>query len=253
MNHLYFGVYDGHCGHAVADALASSLYKKFVEAKVFETSEDIEYAEVLKKVFMDADKVICDKLKELNHNDGSTCVTVSFTNKGEMICAHVGDSRAVARVQGKPVELTKDHDPDPLANKDEKERVEKRGGKVTYHKGSWRINECLSVSRAFGDIGLKKDDPPVVDAEAEVSVQKINSEMDTVIVCSDGLHHLMENIEIVKTAHKKALAEEAGQALLTEIDSNTRSQLKGHDNTTIITLKIRHGSMPVECRCDKPI
>lgn len=165
----------------------------------------------------------------------------------------LSDSRAIARVGGKPVELTKDHDPDPSANPAEKERVEKRGGTVEFCKGSWRINQNLSVSRAFGDTNLKKSDPPYVEADAEVTVQPIDPAMDTMLIMSDGLHHLMQNQEIIKASSKKSTAEDIGLALLTEIDTNTRSQLKGHDNTTILSLKLRHGKLPVEYKITAPL
>ena len=44
-----------------------------------------------------------------------------------VLCANAGDSRAVASVAGKAVELSVDHKPDdPI----EKERIEKAGGYV---------------------------------------------------------------------------------------------------------------------------
>ena len=58
--------------------------------------------------------------------------------------------------------------------------------------------------------------------------------MDWVIVASDGLWHLMDNPDVIKLATGKLTAEEAALGLMSEIDGNTRSQLKGHDNTTII-------------------
>lgn len=91
VEHLYFGVYDGHCGSWVAQALTTNLYKKLYEAKVYENAEEkINYEEVVRQVFLDLDKVICEKLNAEKWNDGSTCVTVSFTPKGEMVFAHTG-------------------------------------------------------------------------------------------------------------------------------------------------------------------
>jgi protein phosphatase 1L len=249
IDHVYFSIFDGHCGPWVAQALTTNLYKKLNEAKVF--TEKVDYEPVVRKVFMDLDKVICDKLRAEKWNDGSTCVTVSFKSNGDVIAAHVGDSRASARVNKKDVQLTEDHDPG--ASKAEKERVEARGAKVEFVKGCWRINANLSVSRAFGDTNLSEllfanvcffgsyitpflevGDKPIVDADPDVLVQHINPEMDWLIVASDGLWHLMDNADVIKLAAGKLTAEEAALALMSEIDTNTRSQLKGHDNTTII-------------------
>jgi hypothetical protein len=154
IDHIYFSVFDGHCGQWVAQALTTNLYKKLNEAKVFSSSEKIDYEPVVKKVFMDLDKVICEKLLAEKWNDGSTCVTLTFKSSGEMLAAHVGDSRASARIGKKDVELTKDHDPG--VNKAEKARVEARGGKVEFVKGCYRINANLSVSRAFGDTNMSE-------------------------------------------------------------------------------------------------
>ena len=246
LDHLYISIFDGHCGVWVAQALTTNLYKKLAEAKVFDSSEKIEYEPVIRKVFMDLDKVICEKLLAEKWNDGSTCVTVTFKSSGEMIAAHVGDSRASAKIGKKDVELTKDHDPGQ--SKEEKARVEARGGKVEFVKGCWRINANLSVSRAFGDTNMKTGTTPIVDADPDVLVQPINPEMDWLIVASDGLWHLMDNPDVIKMAAKYNTAEEAALALMSEIDGNTRSQLKGHDNTTITAVHMVHGVVPAEFR-----
>lgn len=51
-------------------------------------------------------------------------------NGPEIITAHVGDTRAMMRVDGKVVSLTIDHD---LKDKAERDRVEKRGGVVEMY------------------------------------------------------------------------------------------------------------------------
>ncbi len=251
VEHIYFAVFDGHCGQWVAQALTTNLYKKLNEAQVFQRAGDdpadrIEYEPVIRKVFMDLDKTICEKLRAEKWNDGSTAVTVTFKNTGELIAAHVGDSRATARINKKEVELTHDHDPGQ--SKEERARVEQRGGKVEFVKGCWRINANLSVSRAFGDTNMKEGERPIVDADPDVLVQPITPEMDWLIVASDGLWHLMENPDVIKMAANKLTAEEATLALFSEIDGNTRSQLKGHDNTTIIGVRLYHGVVPIEYR-----
>lgn len=248
IEHIYFSVFDGHCGQWVAQALTTNLYKKFAEANIF--TEAVDYEPVLKKVFMDLDLVICKKLIEEKWNDGSTAVTVTFKSSGEMICAHVGDSRASGKVAKSDVEFTIDHDPG--VNKAEKERVEKRGGTVSFHKGCYRINENLSVSRAFGDVNLKKGilegEQTLVDADPDVSVRKPMTDVEWLIVASDGLWHLMDNKDVIKMAASYLTAEEACLNLFREIDTNTRSQLKGHDNTTIISVRLNHGVIPEEFR-----
>ena len=151
--YIYFSVFDGHCGKWVAQALTTNLYKKLKEANVLDNDKRVEYEPVIKEVFMELDYTICKKLIEEKWNDGSTAVAVIAKGTGELVCAHVGDSRASAKIGRNDVELTKDHDPG--VHDDEKKRIEARGGTVEFHKGCFRVNKNLSVSRAFGDVNLK--------------------------------------------------------------------------------------------------
>ena len=60
-------------------------------------------------------------------------------------CANAGDSRAVACVNGKAVELSRDHKPmDP----GELDRINKAGSIVS----DGRVNGGLNLSRALGDL-----------------------------------------------------------------------------------------------------
>ncbi len=86
--------------------------------------------------------------------DGSTCVNV-IVNSSHLLVSHVGDSRCVVGFEetGKIEQLTTDHEPDLPA---EREMVEKKGGKVEFHKnniggGVWRVCGDLAMTRSFGD------------------------------------------------------------------------------------------------------
>lgn len=60
-------------------------------------------------------------------------------------CANAGDSRSIASVNGKVVELSKDHKPEDPGQLD---RITKAGGSVSYG----RVNGGLNLSRALGDL-----------------------------------------------------------------------------------------------------
>lgn len=62
-------------------------------------------------------------------------------------CANVGDARAIISIDGKPKELSWDHN---LAREDEKSRIEENGG---IEVG--RVHGKLSITRAFGDSAFK--------------------------------------------------------------------------------------------------
>jgi serine/threonine protein phosphatase PrpC len=83
------------------------------------------------------------KYEEESHA-GCTANVVLITPEF-IYCANAGDSRAVAQIDGKVVELSKDHKPeDPI----ELDRITKAGGNVTYG----RVNGGLNLSRALGDL-----------------------------------------------------------------------------------------------------
>ena len=80
---------------------------------------------------------------------GSTANVVLVTEKFYYI-ANTGDSRSVLCRNGYTIGLSRDHKPEnPL----ELKRIKKANGFVSLG----RVNEILSVSRAFGDFDMKQD------------------------------------------------------------------------------------------------
>lgn len=72
-------------------------------------------------------------------------------NDEELLVANVGDSKVIL-CSGRAEELTSDHHPD---RDDERARIEHAGGFVL----DWdipRVNGILAVSRAIGDVSLKR-------------------------------------------------------------------------------------------------
>jgi hypothetical protein len=90
------------------------------------------------------------------------------------------------------------------------------------------------------------------------------------VVASDGLYHLIDNKDVIKNVSGKLTAEEvvhcvrlcashgthtptkptpsarrqAASTLFQDISGNPRSAIKGHDNCTILVLKLTHHSVP---------
>lgn len=85
-----------------------------------------------------------------NEQAGSTAVVVLIKDK-DLFCANVGDSRAVASINGKVEELSLDHKP---SNETELKRITAAGGWVDCN----RVNGNLALSRALGDFGFKKNE-----------------------------------------------------------------------------------------------
>lgn len=85
-----------------------------------------------------------------NEQAGSTAVVVVIKNK-DLYCANVGDSRAIASINGKVEELSLDHKP---SNEIELKRIMAAGGWVDCN----RVNGNLALSRALGDFGFKRNE-----------------------------------------------------------------------------------------------
>mmetsp|Transcript_5289 Transcript_5289/g.5256 ORF Transcript_5289/g.5256 Transcript_5289/m.5256 type:complete len:186 (+) Transcript_5289:301-858(+) len=133
---------------------------------------------------------------------GTTATLVHY-REHKLFIAHVGDSRAViARRKGSsliPIELTPDHKPENL---NEKERIEKSGGEVrkqsrehpfrVYVKG--KDYPGLGMSRAIGDTSAQSIG---VSCEPEFSEYKLDEEDEFVLVCSDGIWEFISNQEAV--------------------------------------------------------
>lgn len=95
-----------------------------------------------------------EKMRELAQRlGGCTAVTVLLRRDEEhkcyeVICANIGDSRAILDNGGEVIALSRDHKPNLP---EEKARIEAAGGYVAYE----RVDGNLALSRAFGDFMYK--------------------------------------------------------------------------------------------------
>lgn len=85
-----------------------------------------------------------------NDQAGSTAVTALVKNN-VLYCANIGDSRAIASINGKVEALSQDHKP---SNEHELKRIMAAGGWVDCN----RVNGNLALSRAFGDFSFKRNE-----------------------------------------------------------------------------------------------
>ena len=144
-----------------------------------------------------------NKVAEENSNStvsssSSPCTTLYISN--------VGDSRAVLSRNSLAYSLTSDHKPDGL-RKDERERVERAGGRVVWVSG-WRVDGVLNISRAIGDAHLKDPLHPHLGrivARPEISLLRVTEEDEFVILASDGVWGRVENQKAVEIVRKVLL------------------------------------------------
>lgn len=104
-----------------------------------------------------------------------------FVNKalGQVITAHVGDSRAIMVTESSSFDLTMDHKP---SNPSEKERVELLGGRIIQY-GVLRVQGILAVTRSLGDFSLR----PYVSNVPTVSYYEMSGDECFLVLASDGL------------------------------------------------------------------
>lgn len=202
----FFAVYDGHGGHSVAELARKYLYLEFLTDLIRYTEEAAALSETerVMRAFHSSFSTFSDHVisnPSLDY-EGSTAIVVYLTDTA-IVTANLGDSRAILCRSSKAIDLSIDHKPNHAP---ERKRIEALGGTVRWHgftgpdrmpvpgMGAYRMNNNLSLSRAFGD----HLEMPFVIAEPDVAVVSRKPALDRFIVlASDGLWDVMSSQEVV--------------------------------------------------------
>ncbi|CAB1327290.1 unnamed protein product, partial [Coregonus sp. 'balchen'] len=189
-NILYFAVFDGHGGPEAAD-FCDKYMEKYIKDLVAE-EDNLEV--VLNKAFLELDKALARHLHFFPHvvSAGSTATVALLRDGIELVVGSVGDSRAMLCRKAKALKLTSDHTPE---RKDEKERIKKSGGWVTWNSlGQPHVNGRLAMTRAIGDFDLKSTG---VIAEPETKRISLHHVHDSFLaLTTDGINFIMNSQEI---------------------------------------------------------
>ncbi|XP_066298331.1 protein phosphatase 1L-like [Branchiostoma lanceolatum] len=138
------GVCDGHGGDFCSDFVARDLPPKLSA----EMDYHVDHETAMRRAIRGTDWDLCSRLVGRWNKSGTTAV-VSLITDSEIITAWAGDSQAVlVRPNTEAIPLVTVH---RCANEKERERIQEAGGTVTCHKGQYRLNGALSVSRSLGD------------------------------------------------------------------------------------------------------
>lgn len=185
-NKVMLAIYDGHGGKEVSKLLANKLPKYLL-------NENVSYPLERKYVSRVYDH-IQTQLKNMNYayHSGSTALVLlkfKYNNANYLNIMNLGDCRAVVCRGNLGMALTKDHKPHWP---EERHRIEKLGGKITFDGYDWRIKD-LSVSRAFGDI----DATPYVTHKPDLFRYKLSTNDKFVILACDGLWDVISTEEAV--------------------------------------------------------
>lgn len=124
-------------------------------------TEDINEAisNCIERAFEDTDQKYKLKHPAIANQCGATAVIVLIIGN-KLVCANVGDARAVLCHNGKALDLSVDH---KASRQDEQERIKKQGGYIVFG----RVLGRLAVTRAFGDFDCKNIEV-VIDDEKEI-------------------------------------------------------------------------------------
>ncbi|XP_033942470.1 protein phosphatase Mn(2+)-dependent 1K isoform X3 [Pseudochaenichthys georgianus] len=223
-NILYFAVFDGHGGPEAADFCLKYM-EKYIKDLVTEES-DLEV--VITKAFLEIDKALARHLHFSPSVNAGTTSTVALLRDGiELVVGSVGDSRAMLCRKGKAVKLTVDHTPD---RKDEKERIRKSGGFITWNSlGQSNVNGRLAMTRSIGDFDLKNTG---VIAEPETKRMTLHHAHDSFLaLTTDGVNFIMNSQEICNVINQCHDPKEAAQRI-----SDQALQYGSEDNSTVIVV-----------------
>ena len=161
---VFCGVYDGHGGTRAAEALGKELHSAIWSGRAF--PQDMRQA--IRDACCILDAAILDAEMEHQERAGpprslgrgseqempGSCALFCHAMAAEdgaidLWLGSVGDSKAVVSRGGEAEVIFPTHS---VANEDEVQRVDRRGGVV--HKG--RLFGCVAVTRAFGDLKIKQ-------------------------------------------------------------------------------------------------
>ena len=216
-NYNLFGVLDGHGndGHLVSEFCKETIYNKLKNHPLLQKKDiNLLYHELKKENYKLIESIIIETDKELNNqkfdfNDsGTTCVIIIQVGE-HLICANIGDSRAILIKNDKVILLSTDCKPD-IPN--EYKRITKCGGIIQCEVsdsgkvlGPLRVYEKekgypgLAMSRSLGDGNSKRLG---VISNPLFFEYRINNDVKYILVCSDGVWEFISNEQAMKICEK---------------------------------------------------
>ena len=215
-----FGVLDGHGinGHHVSKFLGEFITNELSNTKEIAKIKDLDLLyekfkeknyEIIKNIFLNADKCLFEKKDIDSELSGTTCVIIIQIGQ-HLISANVGDSRAILIYdENKIFELSHDFKPDLPQ---EKERIYKMGGIVDrmvdfngIKRGPlrvWSKNQNypgLAMSRSIGDFIGKECG---IICVPEIIEYNLNENSKYMVICSDGVWEFLSNENVMNIGNK---------------------------------------------------
>ncbi|ODM91849.1 putative protein phosphatase 2C T23F11.1 [Orchesella cincta] len=249
-----FAVYDGHGTDLFSKDAAEKLFFEWIVKRDDYWKGKVKSAIETAFPMYDRYLKVHPQFKDVY---GGTTANLVLLRNGQVYCGNLGDSRAVACVNGKPFPLSYDHKPSsPI----ERERIKKAGGLVTPagrlqpkgHKGS------LGLSRAFGDWKYKKagkaDDQQMVIPNPDVTQYTLTKDWEFILLACDGIWTCKENNDVIHFVRERLQQEVEPQVICEELIMSCLAAEgtapHGCDNMTVILVCCLHGKSWKDY-CDK--
>lgn len=187
----FFAVYDGHGGAKVAHYAGKHLHRKIITQELYQTGDIVE-AMKLGFLQIDADMLTDPEMRDELAGATAICTLIK---DGKIYCGNVGDSRAVASVNGRADPLSIDHKP---SNELESKRIVAAGGWVEFN----RVNGNLALSRALGDFVFKRNEKKgakeqIVTAFPDVQVRDLVDDLEFIVLACDGIWDVLTSEEVI--------------------------------------------------------
>lgn len=203
---------------------ASQVAVRTIIESISEANEEEEPSNIVKKAIMKANLAIIEEAngKPSFKGMGSTTTVLLISEKSALV-AHVGDSRVYQLRGHKKVFRTFDHSM-------VFEMVSQ--GLITEEQARLSAQSNV-ITRALG-----------VQANVEVDITELPYEKgDRFILCTDGIHGTMPELELLKILSSKqrnlgAITDDVA----TSIDNRGRSSGGGHDNLTLAIIETKQES-----------
>src|SRR5829696_6250185 len=175
---------------------------------------DGSVADALVRIIQDANRRIHDRSRSDEQAAGmGTTVTAAYVGEGEVVVAHVGDSRAYLLRGGELTRLTRDHS---LV-----EELVARG-KLTEEQAEAHPQRSV-ITRALGP-----------EANVEVDVDAFPARAgDLFLLCSDGLTGMVPESRVKPLLEEADTLEQAGRELIA-----AANDAGGRDNITVVLFRL---------------
>ncbi|CAE8617928.1 unnamed protein product [Polarella glacialis] len=246
-NFALFAIFDGHGGKQVAEFVKTYLAVELANAMANDEPKqgplsDKRLKKITEATFQRIDARIATELAGVY--DGCTACVV-LANDEQMFCANLGDSMAYLARQKEDSE--EDLHAIPLQQRQhkcwmmkEKERILRAGGAVE----NGRINGILEVSRAFGDITLKKFGVLCTPEYMKFAVDRTKDRF--ILLACDGFWNAWTAGEALDYA-QSLVQNEVGRARLEgddvdmkgvckELVTNVIEEKKAQDNVSVLLI-----------------